>query len=81
MAEKVALTCQWCLGPFVAEIKLSGRPRDSIEYEPLRKALFIADATHEPVICDGCFAGVMSSAPPPERVGAVFGPLRVVTAA
>jgi len=50
--------CQWCLNPFGFTMKLSGKPRDSIQYEPLRRVLKIDDPTFEPVICDPCYERV-----------------------
>jgi hypothetical protein len=61
--ELCADVCQWCLNPFNFTMKRSGKPRDSIEYEPLRRALKITDAAFDPVICDSCYGQVMKSAP------------------
>ena len=51
--------CERCLNPFVARPRLSGKLRDSIEYEPLRKKLMLGPDA-EPVLCDGCFIDIMS---------------------
>ena len=56
---KHTLMCQWCFKPFDRSIGLSGLYRDSIQLEPLRKALRISDATFIPVICDGCLDYVL----------------------
>lgn len=60
--------CQWCLNPFTYTVKRSGKHRDSIEYEPLRKILRITDYAFDPVICDGCFDQVTKSALPDDKL-------------
>lgn len=67
--------CQWCLNPFNVKIKLSGKPRNSIEYERLRTILKISDHTLEPVICDSCFDMVIGSALDAEKVGGMSVPM------
>lgn len=52
--------CERCLNPFQARLRKSGKLRDSIEYEPLRKKLMITDPNHDPVLCDPCFVDIMS---------------------
>jgi hypothetical protein len=52
--------CDRCRNPFVTRMRKSGKPRDSIEYEPLRKKLMIQDPSYEPVFCDSCFIDTLS---------------------
>lgn len=59
--ERHTLVCGWCKKPFEAEVKSSGRFRNSIEYEPLQRLLH-APPAWEPPICDNCFPSVMGSA-------------------
>ena len=62
--------CERCLKPFDTKLRRSGKLRDSIEYEPLRKKLMIQDPTHEPVLCDGCFIDIMGwEVPAPMTTG------------
>jgi len=51
--------CERCLRPFDTKLRRSGKLRDSIEYEPLRRKLMITDTSFEPVFCDGCFIDIM----------------------
>lgn len=60
--------CQWCHNPFSFQMRRSGKPRDSIEYEPLRRVLFITDPNYEPVICDGCYDYVLNAPLKPDKV-------------
>jgi hypothetical protein len=64
-------TCDRCLQPFEVETKLSSLPRNSTEYEMLRKALKIQDHTYLPVVCDGCCDLILASAPTDEHVETV----------
>jgi hypothetical protein len=52
--------CERCLNPFETRMRKSGKPRDSIEYEPLRKKLMITDPNHDPVVCDACFLDILT---------------------
>ena len=52
--------CERCLNPFDTRLRKSGKLRDSVEYEPLRKKLMITDPNHDPVFCDACFVDIMS---------------------
>lgn len=54
--------CGWCLNPY------EHQPREAETLQAFRKALFIADDGFTPSICDGCFATVMESAPPLEKI-------------
>lgn len=56
----LTLRCERCLNPFETRLRKSGKLRDSVEYEPLRKKLMMADPNHDPVLCDGCFVDIMS---------------------
>jgi len=56
--------CERCRNPFVAKLRRSGKLRDSIEYEPLRKKLMIQDPNYDPIFCDGCFLDIMSHETP-----------------
>lgn len=60
--------CTRCLEPFEIETKLSGLPRNSVEYEPLRRALKIQDHTYNPELCDLCVEIILSTAPIDEDV-------------
>ncbi|HZS57536.1 MAG TPA: hypothetical protein VFA65_24260 [Bryobacteraceae bacterium] len=64
----LADVCQWCLKPFTITMKHSGKPRNSTDYEPLRKVLKITDHAFEPVICDACMKSVLESALPDDRL-------------
>lgn len=68
-------TCTRCLNPFEIETKMSGLPRNSSEYEPLRKALKIQDHTFLPELCDLCVEIILSTAPSDEFVSKVTNPL------
>lgn len=61
-------TCSRCLQPFEVETKLSGLPRNSTEYESLRRALKILDHNYLPVVCDQCCDIILSTAPSDEKV-------------
>jgi hypothetical protein len=66
----LSATCERCAKPFVYRNRLSGKQRDSIEYEPLRKKLMIQDSSVEPVLCDGCFLDIMThDTPAPMTAG------------
>jgi hypothetical protein len=81
--ETLTFQCQRCLKPFDTKLRRSGKLRDSIEYEPLRKKLMIEDAGLEPIFCDGCFIDILgwevpspmttglegSNKPPVQRLG------------
>ena len=60
--------CQWCHHPYNFTMKYSGKARNSVEYEPLRKALKITDWMFEPVICDACYRSVIESAVSDDRL-------------
>jgi|SRR5581483_199583 len=55
--------CERCLYPFDARMRLSGKLRDSVEYEPLRAKLMLTPDV-DPVLCDGCFVDVMTAKTP-----------------
>lgn len=59
-SQTLTFVCDRCRNPFDTKLRLSGKPRDSIEYEPLRKKLMITDPNYDPVICDACFVDIMS---------------------
>lgn len=58
----MSAACQWCREPFIQ------RPRPPEHVNALRAVLFVTDAAYTPVICDGCFARVLGTAPPIEHV-------------
>ena len=82
-SETLTFQCQRCLKPFDTKLRRSGKLRDSIEYEPLRKKLMIEDASLDPIFCDGCFLDIVgwevplpmttglegSNKPPVQRLG------------
>lgn len=52
--EEHILSCTFCLEPFRATIKQSGKLRDAYECDQLRKALILKPDT-DPVVCDICY--------------------------